>query len=80
MCELGSQHLSVTALEGGVGLLWEGLQVMWSSNTFFRYFKVSIGCGGGEVCTNGNGGGRGDATVALGLFEILVSVSCVTLY
>jgi hypothetical protein len=33
---------------------------------------VSIYGGGGEVCSNGHGGGERDATLVLGLFQILV--------
>jgi hypothetical protein len=73
--ELGFQHLSTTASEGGGGWFWVGLQNMWLNNTLSWYFTVSIGGEVGRFVPMVMVVERGDATGVLGLFQILESYS-----
>lgn len=45
-------------MEGG--WFWEGLQKIWSNNTFYFGGLQSVQRWGGEVCSKGHGGGKRD--------------------
>jgi hypothetical protein len=65
----------MAALEGRGGWFWEGVQKIWSNNTFLSLFMFSIIGGVGMFVPVVMVVERGDATGVFGHFQILVSYS-----